>query len=242
MHTSSQLYTLLTKVSLALLLFSASVSPLKADIVFNFVGNHAIHGKARAELRLKDNYRFGSEITARNLIKFRFTSSAYKFSIYPKEILSIYAGLKINGRLANSAGNYQFYINAKNNKYFAVRTNGTWRAKSDPNEGNLGRWRLRTKGFKRICLRHDRFHKAAGRGDLAYVNQCLRSGVSINTKEGNGWTALHSAASNGRIRVARALLRRGARKSIKDIFGRTARDYARRAKKYDMVSILDSSN
>ena len=227
------------------LLFSVMVILLpmpsaKADIIFDFYGNHALYGKAKAELRLKDSYKFGSQITANTLKKLTFTSSKHKFTIYPKEVLSIYAALGLNGKITNSAGNYQFYIDAKNNKFFGARKDGTWRARSDINEGNLGRWVLRTKGFKQVCLDHDNFHKAAARGELAYVNQCLKSGVAVNSKEGNGWTALHSAASKGQISVVRSLLKHGAKQTIKDKFGRTARDYAVRAKQYNTVAVLDS--
>ena len=223
-----------------LLLSSALAVSVNADIIFDFNGNHAIHGKAKAELRLTDNYKFGSEITAKNLKKLTFTSSAHKFTIYPKEILSIYAALNLNGEIANNAGNFQFYIDASSNKFFGTRKDGTWRSNSDKNDGNLGRWVLRTKGFKRVCLNHDNFHKAAARGDRSYIAQCLKSGVPVNTKEGNGWTALHSAVNNGQINTVRLLLKHGAKKTIKDKFGRTARDYAVRGKKYNMISVLDT--
>lgn len=234
--------TSLSKLSVALLFSSLLAVSASADIIFDFYGNHAIHGKAKAELYLKDDYQFGSEITAKNLSKLTFTSSAHKFTIYPKEILSIYAALHLNGKIANNAGNFQFYIDAKNNKFFGTRKDGTWRSKSDKNDGNLGQWILRSKGFKRICLNHDNFHKAAARGDRSYISQCLKSGVPVNTKEGNGWTALHSAVNKGQINTVRLLLKHGAKKTIKDKFGRTARDYAVRGKKYNMISVLDTGH
>ncbi len=230
----------LGKLCLVLLFSNLLTLTANADIIFDFYGNHAIHGKAKAELHLKDSYRFGSEITAKNLNKLTFTSSAHQFTIHPKEILSIYAALHLNGRIANNAGNFQFYIDAKNNKFFGARKDGTWRSKSDKNDGNLGRWILRTKGFKRICLRNDNFHKAAARGDRSYISQCLKSGVTVNTKEGNGWTALHSAVNQGQINTVRLLIKHGAKKTIKDKFGRTARDYAVRGKQYNMISVLDT--
>lgn len=232
----------LRKLCLTLLLSCVLAVPASADIIFDFYGNHAIHGKAKAELHLKDSYKFSSEITAKNLKKLTFTSSAHKFTIYPKEILSIYAALNLNGKITNNAGNFQFYIDASSNKFFGTRKDGTWRSKSDKNDGNLGRWALRTKGFKRVCLSHDNFHKAAARGDRSYITQCLKSGVPVNTKEGNGWTALHSAVNKGQINTVRLLLKRGAKKTIKDKFGRTARDYAVRGKKYNMISVLDTGH
>ncbi len=229
---------IIIKTSLIFLLLSAFTSISMADIIFDFNGNHPVYGKAKAELHLKNNYIFGSDITARNLIKLNFRSSVQHFTIYPKETGHIYAALEINGKLSNTAGNFQFYIDAVNDKFFGSRTDGTWRAGNSMSEGNLGRWKLRTTNFKHICLTQDNFHKAASRGDVAYVEQCLRSGIDVNRKEGNGWTALHSAASKGRINVARTLLRYGANRSIKDKSGRTAYDHAVRAKRYNMMAIL----
>ena len=230
--------TLLVKTGISFLLLTAFMSASMADIIFYFYINDPNHGKAKAELHLKNNYIFGSEITARNLIKLKFRSSSQHFTIYPKETGHIYAALEINGKLANTSGNFQFYLDAVNDKFFGTRTDGTWRAGNGVGEGNLGRWALRKAGCKHICLTQDNFHKAASRGDVAYVKQCLKSGIHVNRKEGNGWTALHSAASKGRINIARTLLSHGANRSIKDKSGRTAYDHAVRAKRYNMIAIL----
>ena len=233
-------YSFFLKASLlTITLFSLISSPLYADIIFDFYGNHPVHGKVKAELHLKNNYQFGSDITAFSLIKLKFTSTADNFTIYPAETDSIYAALNIDGSLANSTGNFQFYLPTNTQEFFGTRTDGTWQANSDT-DGNLGKWRLRTKGFKNVCISNDNFYKAASKGDVAYVNQCLKSGISVHKKEGNGWTALHSAAFNGRINIARILLKHGAKKNIKDKSGQTARDYAVSKKLYNMVAILDS--
>lgn len=67
---------------------------------------------------------------------------------------------------------------------------------------------------------------------------CLKAGVPVNLLEGNGWTALHSAARNGSVPVVRLLLQKGANKTIKDKTGRTAADQARLAKHYDVLQLL----
>jgi ankyrin repeat protein len=55
--------------------------------------------------------------------------------------------------------------------------------------------------------------KAAARGIIKRVEECLNWGVDVNYKDNevdNGWTALHSAAYNGEIEVAKKLLAKGA--------------------------------
>lgn len=235
MHIPSVLFK-----SIALFLsFAALALPVKADIVFNFVGNHALYGKATAELRLKDSYQFGKDITANDFISLTFKSKKHNFTIHPKEILTLYAALDANGKSTHQAGNYQFYVDAAKNKFFGVRNNGTWRVRSDDHDGTLGKWTLSKQGLKAVCLDHDNFHKAASRGDVEFINQCLKAGVDVNTQEGNGWTALHSAAFNGRINVIRGLLKQGADKKVKDNFGHTAKEAAVKNKQYDAAAVID---
>jgi len=52
--------------------------------------------------------------------------------------------------------------------------------------------------------------QAAKAGDVAQVRQLLASGVSPNTRNENGWTALHVAALYGQVAVAEALIGHGA--------------------------------
>ncbi len=235
MHYSSRVF----RISVILSFFLSLSLPLKADIIFDFAGNHAMYGKATAELRLKDSYQFGEDITANDLVSFKFKSKKHNFTIEPKETLTIYAALNATGKLTHTAGNYQFYLDAANNKFFGMRKDGTWRVRSDSYEGNLGHWTLRKQGFKQVCLDHDNFHKAASRGDIDYIKQCVEAGVDVNTREGNGWTALHSAAFNGRINTIRALKKLGIKKNKKDIFGHTAKDYAIKNKQYDAAAVID---
>lgn len=233
-------YNVLFKVSVVLLLLSLFAMPLKADIIFDFQGNHPTSGKSKAVLQLKNSYIFGTEITTKDFVKLRFDSRSQHFTLYPKEIIYLYAGLNIDGKLSTTSGNFQFYFDATYDRFFGLRTEGTWRAGNYEKEGHLGRWVLRKQGFKQVCLSRDNFHKAASRGDLAYVNQCLEVGMDINRQEGNGWTALHSAVSKGHMNVVKRLLKQGA-KLIKDKSGRTPLDYAVRAKKYNMMSVLSQS-
>lgn len=56
------------------------------------------------------------------------------------------------------------------------------------------------------CVLSDAIHKAAHRGDRAFVEQCLKEGVDVNIKERNGWTPLHSASFGGQISIIKLLL------------------------------------
>lgn len=210
----------------------------QAEITYHFSGQHALYGKANAILKLKDNYQFGQEITPNNFISLSFNSAKYRFTILPQHILTLYAALNIDGTLANQAGNFQFYLDASQDRFLGTRLDGTWRASSDMNEGVLGKWQLSTQGLANTCRSTNNYHKAAARGDIAYVNMCLKAGVPVNLLEGNGWTALHSAARNGSVPVVRLLLQKGANKTIKDKTGRTAADQARLAKHYDVLQLL----
>jgi hypothetical protein len=52
--------------------------------------------------------------------------------------------------------------------------------------------------------------KAAGRGKIDRVGECIRLGADINAKEpGSDWTALHAAAANGNVAIARKLVATG---------------------------------
>lgn len=213
-----------------------------AAIVFDFQGSHPTDGKTTASLYLKNNYIFGSDISAHDMIKLEVNSKTHNYTIYPKQTTHLYLAMNIDGSLANNSGNFQFYVDTAHNLFFGTRTDGTWRANYDMTEGNLGRWTLRTQGFKDVCLSNDNFHKAASRGDTAYVQQCIAASMPINHQEGNGWTALHSAASNERVQVLRLLLKHGANPAIKDKTDRTALDQATLRKKYNAMAILKAAN
>lgn len=219
-----------------------TISSASAAIIFDFKGHHPIHGSTIASLYLKDHYIFGSDISAHDLIKLDVHSKAYHYTIHPKETTTLFLAMNIDGSLANYTGNFQFYMDATQNKFFGTRNDGTWRANYDMNEGSLGRWQLRTQGFKHVCLSNDNFHKAASRGDTAYIKQCLKVAMPVNRQEGNGWTALHSASSNGHVQVVRVLLQYGANLGIKDKSGRTALDQATLRKRYDVMALLNAKS
>lgn len=44
-------------------------------------------------------------------------------------------------------------------------------------------------------------HEAVLSGDETVVGMCLASGASIDTKQGNGETAVHVAASRGHVSI-----------------------------------------
>src|SRR5574342_954135 len=48
---------------------------------------------------------------------------------------------------------------------------------------------------------------AAQRNDVAAVRLLLRQGADVNAAQGDGMTALHWAAANGNVELARALVR-----------------------------------
>lgn len=82
------------------------------------------------------------------------------------------------------------------------------------------------KNIAKDCADNDHIHKAAARGKLDYVRDCLEAKVSPNLKEGNGWTPLHSAARKGHLNIVKLLLRNGASVNVKDVTGRTPLDQA----------------
>ncbi len=88
------------------------------------------------------------------------------------------------------------------------------------------------------CRSNDSFHKAAAKNDLAYLNVCLSAGFPVNTQEGNGWTALHSAAKAGSTGAIQLLLKNNANPNIRDVTGRTAYDQAELMQHYDAMALL----
>ena len=223
MDIYSKRCTFLVKSSIALLFSSLFVLPLKANIIFDFHGNHVLHGKAQAELHLKDSYIFGSKITPDNLVVLKFSSSVGRFTIHPKEIQTIFAGLDATGKLTQFN---QFYVNATGNKTLGVKKDGKWKFDYDVIEGSYGKWSLRKKSFQSVCFKEGNFQKAVTRDDLPYVKQCLKFGFPVNRKTNQGWTGLHVGLLHGKLNIVKYLLKHGAKKSIKDKRGRTPHDYA----------------
>jgi ankyrin repeat protein len=62
----------------------------------------------------------------------------------------------------------------------------------------------------------------ANLGRLAEVQELLGQGVSVNSRDDIGCTALANAVCQGEIKIVRLLLERGAKPNIRDVHGRTA--------------------
>ena len=71
------------------------------------------------------------------------------------------------------------------------------------------------------------------------VNYLVGKRVDVNSRDGTGYTALHSAAKMGRTRQARLLLESGADPTIVDGNGESAMHVARANGLEDMIQLLD---
>ena len=67
-------------------------------------------------------------------------------------------------------------------------------------------------------------HRACAGGHLECAKALLGAGADINKQKDDGWTPLMMAAIYGKIEVVRELLKRGAKKELKDKDGKTAYD------------------
>ena len=67
---------------------------------------------------------------------------------------------------------------------------------------------------------------AATNGDLASVQAYLDAGVNINSRDSNGWTPLHWAASEDYDQIVKLLIDNGAKINVKDDLGDTPLDFA----------------
>ncbi len=82
---------------------------------------------------------------------------------------------------------------------------------------------------------------AATKGDLWEIRRLRAAGVDLNITDYDGRTALHLAASEGQKRVASYLLERGADWRLKDRWGATALDDARRDGHDAVVELLEAA-
>ena len=69
-------------------------------------------------------------------------------------------------------------------------------------------------------------HRACAGGHLECAKALLGAGADINKQANDGWTPLMYAAHFGLLEVVRELLKRGAKKDLKDNKGKTAYDWA----------------
>ncbi|KAF9092317.1 hypothetical protein BGX23_004403 [Mortierella sp. AD031] len=80
-----------------------------------------------------------------------------------------------------------------------------------------------------VDARVNDLHEMAAIGNLKAVLHYCQSGVNINAPNTmNGWTALHWASHRGHEPVVRALLMRGASKTVQNSKGQTAEDLAKK--------------
>jgi len=80
---------------------------------------------------------------------------------------------------------------------------------------------------------------AASNNFAAIVEMLIEQGADVNRVEtSNGWTALIWAAKQGHDDTVRVLLRHHADKTIKDLSGNTAIDYARQKELHSTLELL----
>lgn len=93
---------------------------------------------------------------------------------------------------------------------------------------------------KAQCLKGNQFQKAAARNDTAFIQACLNARMPVDLVEGNGWTALHAAAFNGKAEAVTLLLKSGAKATLKDKNGKTALDLAKSKQHMAVAKILSA--
>ncbi len=82
---------------------------------------------------------------------------------------------------------------------------------------------------------------AAARGDLGELRRLIANGVDLGRSDYDGRTAMHLAASVGRDSIVRFLIDSGADALGRDRWGNTPIDDARRAKRPDIVTLLETA-
>eukprot|EP00184_Porphyridium_aerugineum_P004572 CAMPEP_0184693138 /NCGR_PEP_ID=MMETSP0313-20130426/1420_1 /TAXON_ID=2792 /ORGANISM="Porphyridium aerugineum, Strain SAG 1380-2" /LENGTH=103 /DNA_ID=CAMNT_0027151111 /DNA_START=269 /DNA_END=577 /DNA_ORIENTATION=- len=80
--------------------------------------------------------------------------------------------------------------------------------------------------------------RAAEDGDYEKALDCITKGVSPNCKDGNGWSVLHIASSNGNENVVKLLLDQGAIVNDTNYFGNTVLHLAARYGHENIVKLL----
>ncbi|MEZ5536916.1 MAG: ankyrin repeat domain-containing protein [Thiolinea sp.] len=201
---------------------------------------------------LKDSYQLGQPITRTDVASYYLSDGeGQKDSSNNWQLKDIEAVIDVRGNLVPYSNGVVLRMHDEHEGViFWMNNSGQWEAVGgrDGLTGTSGKWTMRQTAAQnqqatvtpQSCTSGDRFHKAAAKGDVNYVQDCLNAGVAVDVQEGNGWTALHAAARQGQIAVIDTLLRYGANPNIRDKTGRTPLDQATLAKQQQAIDILNS--
>ena len=80
----------------------------------------------------------------------------------------------------------------------------------------------------------------ASGGNVAKVKEAINAGCDVNAASEGGYTALHAAAENGHVEIARILIESGADQTAKLESGEAPIDLARLAGKDEVLDYLRS--
>lgn len=86
------------------------------------------------------------------------------------------------------------------------------------------------------------FFNAVMKNRVSMVDSLIKTGVDVNTRNGNGATALMVAVHSGHADMVRALLARGADVAALDCQGHTAAEIAANAGHGEIVQVLQQHN
>lgn len=234
------------KLSFGLLALLIS-SSLNAETVLEFSGINEKQEAVKGTLVLKDSYRLGTYATPQDVLSYRlYDTKGEKDSSDNWQLDAIRAKVSKQQTLVpDDSGTLLSMENQFSSSIFYMNQSGKWEAMAGgaENSGLSGQWTVRqvesrSGNAEEDCTQGDKFHKAAAQNNVQYVEACLKAGLAVDTQEGNGWTALHSAAHHGRIDMIKLLLRYEANLTVADKNGRTALDQATLAKQQRAIDIL----
>lgn len=221
-----------------------------AEVTLDFSGLNKNQQVMNATLVLKDGYKRGKAVTPGDVVSYRlYDITGEKDSSNNWQLADIQAVINTKGQLVPAGSTSLSMHNHLQSTIFYMGSNGQWNAAGGGAElsGTSGQWTIRksstpapTGVTPQSCIGGDRFHKAAAKGDVKTVQDCLNAGVAVDVKEGNGWTALHAAARQGQTQVMQILLRYGATPNVRDNTGRTPLDQAILAKQHNAINILNN--
>lgn len=238
------------KCFFSILLVSTFSSKVFAEVILDFNGLNKNQQVVNATLVLKDSYQLGASVSPGDVASYRlFDVEGEKDSSNNWQLKNIQAVVNTQGELEPTAnGTSLVMYNQFDSTIFYLADNGRWDAIGGGPDlsGTSGKWTMRQNTAQnqqasvtpQNCTNGDRFHKAAARGNVKYVQDCLTAGIAVDVQEGNGWTALHAAARQGQIAVIDTLLRYNANPNIRDKTGRTPLDQATLAKQQKAIDIL----